>query len=630
LSLFTRFGRPATQNETTAKGDLTTAEPAAATPDAAAAADTAGADTAVGDTAESDTADTDTTEADAVGDESIRDESVGDDVGDRGEDAVGEDRKRKHPIAGPVTTVLAGLLMFLALTGPGDISHRTLRVFLRMPVEGLIGIAILLVLPPKARRWAAGFGGLVLGLLAIEKVVDIGFYTVLGRPFDLVLDWILLGDAVGVLKDSVGQVGAIGTVLGAVLLLAAGLILMMLSAVRLTSVAAQHRPIAIRVIAGLGCVWVACAAFGVQFVPGVPVADRSTSALVQGSALQVRAGLRDKSAFTAEAAVDPFRDVPGNQLLTGLRGKDVVISFVESYGRSALQDPTYATEVNPLLDAGTRRLAAAGYSSRSAFLTSSTAGGGSWLAHASLLSGLWINNQQRYRTLVSSNRLTLTSAFRRAGWRTVSVEPAISDAWPEGKFFGYDKDYDSRNLGYNGPRFSYATMPDQYTFAAFQRAERAAPNHAPLMAEITLLSSHTPWTPVPRLMDWNDLGDGSVFNSPSAEVGDPPTVVWKNRGRIRAAYLQSIEYTLSALISYVEKYGDENLVFVFLGDHQPFSVIAGTSGNRDVPITIVARDRAVLNRISGWGWQDGLRPSPQAPVWRMDTFRNRFLTAFAQ
>jgi hypothetical protein len=47
-----------------------------------------------------------------------------------------------------------------------------------------------------------------------------------------------------------------------------------------------------------------------------------------------------------------------------------------------------------------------------------------------------------------------------------------------------------------------------------------------------------------------------------------------------------------------------------------------------VPVTVVARDPAVLDRIAGWGWQDGLRPSPQAPIWRMDIFRDRFLTAF--
>ena len=47
-----------------------------------------------------------------------------------------------------------------------------------------------------------------------------------------------------------------------------------------------------------------------------------------------------------------------------------------------------------------------------------------------------------------------------------------------------------------------------------------------------------------------------------------------------------------------------------------------------MPITIIARDPAVLDRISAWGWDDGMLPGPDAPVWRMDAFRDRFLSAF--
>jgi hypothetical protein len=97
---------------------------------------------------------------------------------------------------------------------------------------------------------------------------------------------------------------------------------------------------------------------------------------------------------------------------------------------------------------------------------------------------------------------------------------------------------------------------------------------------------------------------------------------------VRSTYRSSIEYSLNSLISYVLAYGDDDLVLVFLGDHQPAPIIAGEGADREVPITIVARDRAVLDRISGWGWSDGLNPGPQAPVWRMDAFRDRFLTAF--
>ena len=78
----------------------------------------------------------------------------------------------------------------------------------------------------------------------------------------------------------------------------------------------------------------------------------------------------------------------------------------------------------------------------------------------------------------------------------------------------------------------------------------------------------------------------------------------------------------------MQTYGDDNLVLVVLGDHQPATIVTGDGASHDVPITIIAHDPAVLDRISGWGWQDGLRPGPHAPVWPMDAFRDRFLTAF--
>jgi hypothetical protein len=48
----------------------------------------------------------------------------------------------------------------------------------------------------------------------------------------------------------------------------------------------------------------------------------------------------------------------------------------------------------------------------------------------------------------------------------------------------------------------------------------------------------------------------------------------------------------------------------------------------DVPITTVAKDPAVLDRVDGWGWAEGLKPAPTTPVWPMNAFRDRFLTAF--
>ena len=529
---------------------------------------------------------------------------------------------RARRAAGGVATALAVLLVAGALLAPDDLGGLAPRTFLRLPVELLIGAAVLVLLPPRPRRVAGIAGGTLLGLLALLKLVDIGFSAVLGRPFDLVLDWRLLGSAAGVVEDSVGRAGAVGVVVGAALLVVSVLVLMVLAVLRLARLGVRHDSAALRTVAALTVVWVAAA------LAGAPVAARSTAALVQDRVGQVRSGLQDRAVFAALAGADRFAGVPGDRLLTGLRGKDVLVVFVESYGRWAVEDPAVAGPVDALLDAGTRSLGAAGYGARSAFLTSSTVGGGSWLAHATLLSGLWVDTEQRYRDLTASDRLSLPRMFGRAGWRTVSVEPAIDRPWPEGRFYGYDELYDSRNLGYRGPRLSYATMPDQYTLATFQRRERG-PGHRPVLGEITLVSSHSPWTPLPRPVAWSAIGDGSLFADPANQVGPPAGEVVGDRGRLRTAYRQAIEYSVGTLISYVREHGDDDLVLVMVGDHQPAPALTGAGAGRDVPISVVTRDRAVLDRVAGWGWPPGLNPQPRAPVWPMDAFRDRFVRTFS-
>ena len=224
--------------------------------------------------------------------------------------------------------------------------------------------------------------------------------------------------------------------------------------------------------------------------------------------------------------------------------------------------------------------------------------------------------------------MTLSDAFKRAGWRTVGDVPSNDRVWPQGSsFYHYDKLYDRRNVGYRGPKFSYASMPDQYVLLALQRLELAKRDRPHVFAEVDLVSSHTPWTRIPRLIDWNDVGDGSIFNSMPVDQLTRAEL-FGDLERVRAAYGQSIEYTMNALVSFVQHYGDDNLVLVVLGDHQPSKIITGENPSHDVPVSIIAHDPAVLDRITGWGWQDGLRPGLRAPVWPMDAFRDRFFGAF--
>ena len=528
---------------------------------------------------------------------------------------------------GIVLTALGAVFLHAALVAPRELAQVTPTVLLRIPVEALAGVALLLVLPRRLRGIAAGLGGAAIGVLVLLKVVDMGFLSVLERPFDPVFDWVLFSNAREFVAGSFGASAAAGAAAAAVVLALTVVVLMTLAAVALGRLVDRHRGAATRGVAVLGVAWLACLALGAQLAPPVPVASRSAAALAYDKARQVPVSLRDEREFAVEAADDAFRGVPDADLLTALQGKDVAVTFIESYGRSAVEDPRYAPTIDPLLDAGTARLAAAGYGARSGWLTAPVAGGGSWLAHATFHSGLKIDNEQRNRSLVSSDRLTISAAFARSGWETTVVMPATTRAWPEGRYFGFQRVHDHPNLGYRGPNFSFSPMPDQYTLAEFERRERGRTDRGPLFGQLELTSSHVPWTPYPKLIDWDAVGDGSVFAS-QVEGAEPADEVWKDDDRVRTVYRDSTAYSLDALISYVERYGDDDLVMVFLGDHQPQSLITGDGASKDVPIVIVTKDRAVLDRISGWNWDAGLRPGPTAPVWPMEAFRDRFLTAF--
>ncbi len=127
------------------------------------------------------------------------------------------------------------------------------------------------------------------------------------------------------------------------------------------------------------------------------------------------------------------------------------------------------------------------------------------------------------------------------------------------------------------------------------------------MAEIDTVSSHIPWAPLPTMVPWDKIGDGSIFDSQPAKSESAATV-WQNDSTVRKFYGQSIRYSLNALTSWVTELNDPNLVLIMLGDHQPHTVVSGPGASHEVPISIIARDPSVFRQIAPWHWQDGLLP----------------------
>ena len=526
-------------------------------------------------------------------------------------------------------TVLSVVLVWGVLVAPDRDFQLTPAVFVRIPVEGLALVAVAMVLPAWPRRIVAAVAGILFALLTLVKILNLEFWAEIGRPFNPVLDWGDISPAIGVVRDAIGttltNIALVAFWLG--LILAVGAITA--SAIHITTVAARHRRATVRALAALTAVWALCAGLSLQLVREAPVASTSAAGLVVAQVRDTHAGLRDQRRFEqALHGSDPEASVPAADLLTGLRGKDVIVAFVESYGQAAVQGTSFSAGVDAVLRQSTASLAGAGWSTQSAWVTAPGFGGISQLAHSTLQSGLWVNTTQRYAELVASSWFTLSDAFNKAGWRTVSDSPADEYYWPPGtSFYHFDKIYDRRDVGYHGPTFSYASMPDQYTLAAFQRLE-LTPGHKPVMAEIDLVSSHTPWAPLPVMVPWNKVGNGSIFD-PMPARGETPISIAGSASKERQAFGKSMQYSLQVLTSWVTELNDPNLVLILLGDEQPASRISGAGASHVVPISIVARDPSVFRQIAPWHWQDGLLPGPSAPLEPMDAFRNQFLGVFS-
>ncbi|KQT85150.1 sulfatase-like hydrolase/transferase [Aurantimonas sp. Leaf443] len=512
-------------------------------------------------------------------------------------------------------------------------------------LAGIAGLAAILALPDAAAGQASGslpafeLGAAVLALcllggaghraarLAIAalatlllalKLLDRGTSAAFGRPFDPLDDWSLLPKAAHLLAGTLGPVGA-------------GLAILVVFAALLALPVLLHRCLGgFSRIGGrlrAGTATAALLAMALAFALPGDAGRASNAELVAARVALVRAAAEDRRVFARALEDDPTREAAPR--FEALAGHDVVVLFVESYGTAILRDAGHGAIVRDRLAALARRLGHAGYVLRSGAMTAPVAGGQSWLARASVFSGLTIDRQSRYETLIASGRPSLNRLMAEAGWESVAVMPAITRDWPEAAWSGYDRILAAGELGYRGRPFDWVTMPDQFTLAAFQRLVRMQPpgDRRPVMAEIALISSHAPFTPLARLVPEEALGDGSVFDAMARE-GPAPAELWRDTERVRDHYARSLDYTLSAIGDFVLRHGDDTL-FVILGDHPPAPVVTGPGLFRDVPVHVIARDAGLVDRFAALGWVEGPLPDASRPALAMADFRQTFARLFS-
>jgi hypothetical protein len=471
-------------------------------------------------------------------------------------------------------------------------------------------------------------------LLVFLRLADLTARTVVDRPLNLFLDVSLLPALWDVTVTFLGTVRAVAVVAVAVMALI-GLHILLVEIFARLGRGFAHAP-ARKTFAVLGVA--ALAVFGVQRLAPFEIAAwrpvsgaASLTAYLQAD--RVADTLIRRAAFRVDLENDPAAAFAPDAMLSKLHGTDVFIVYIESYGVSAIDDPRYSEVVLPRVDAFGEETANAGWSSVSGRLVAATAGGQSWLNHASLSSGRWIDDQTLYSIFLTERPRTLVHDFGSSGWRTVQVKPAITLPWPEGQQLGYQGTWEAADMGYLGPRFYWGIVPDQFALDFFSRRELEIEARLPVFASIALISSHAPWLPVPEVVGWDELGDGSVYER-WTEGAPLPRDVWRDVEAVRDQYRLSVAHSLDAVSAWLADRVDPSSLVVVLGDHQAAPLITGPDASRAVPVHVLSGNPALLAPFEELGFVAGMRPEPEPETGdivlnRMDVFRSFMLEAFS-
>jgi hypothetical protein len=307
----------------------------------------------------------------------------------------------------------------------------------------------------------------------------------------------------------------------------------------------------------------------------------------------------------------------------------VLIFVVESYGEAMLVQDQFS-DFRAWLTQETAGLTASGYAIRSHYLVSPVFGGSSWMADATLLCGVKVNNQQRYEALKQARLSCLPEILNRGGWETVFA--AGNTTFVDATFrrlFPFTRMLLKDDIGYGGPRYAWSFIPDQFVIDRVQREvmARHTATSLPEFVLYMLTSSHHPWSKIPPYINnWDDLGDGRIFNQVAGQE------FLGNRFLSGTSYARgfdaSIRYALHTVFEYIKTLpaGEPAPLIIILGDHQPRHPISEMKqDNWWVPLYVVSRDPRAVDRFTEFGYIPGVVPSHAVGALPLERFGDQLL-----
>lgn len=518
-----------------------------------------------------------------------------------------------------VHSLLTIALLSALLSLPSRLEYFTLSHWLTVPLDVPIMVLLLILLNKRLFTLARVLVTATVLSLLMLRLGDLISRAAFGRAFNPLAEWHLIQQGWTLTADTLGRAEALA--LGA-----SGMVILLLLAMLLYRGLGQLNRLsqAGRNTFAIICCVPLLTAMATAIAPHTRMQLFSSRWVIADELLEriryTQWTIKDQAQFTSLLQVDHLLEKPPT--FSALQGRDVIVIYVESYGRTFVDNALFSDMAAQRLQAVQSETDTAGLHVKSAWVDSPIRGGRSWLAHATVASGLRLTNHARFDRLITSDRQPLAGLFKQAGWSTSVVLPVVKSDWVEGAWYQVDRFFDHDALNYQGQDFGFVTMPDQYTLTAFEQQVRATAD-GPLMAHIGLLDSHAPWGPLPKHQPWEDIGDGSLFDG-TQRHGERYS--WANADPVRQAYGTAIDQNLKLVGEYLARHADDALVIV-LGDHQPASVIAGWAPTAHVPMHVFSADSSLLKRLPE-NFIDGMMPAADSQALPMESIRGLIGTAF--
>ena len=422
--------------------------------------------------------------------------------------------------------------------------------------------------------------------LVFGRYADVTATALFGRDINLYWDLRFIPDVVSLLAKAAHVWLVLGVSLAGVLVIAVLYVALRWALGRVADAAHDTRE---RIAIAIAAVLV--------IVPGLPVARPVTLTYAR----QLRVAVR---AISGSTTVPQSPAMTSN--LSRVKGADVYLIFLESYGAVTFDRPEFAAASRRAAPRSRRpfetRIATSSRRSSSRRRSAAT----SWLAHISLMSGVEVRDPDVNAMLMAQKRDTIVTNFARQGYRTIALMPGLWQAWPEGTFYGSTRSTAASGSTIAARRSAGSTSPTSSRSRSSTRSRRTRRRDAPLFMFFPTISTHTPFRPTPPYQpDWTRVLTEQPFDQPDLDRSFDAQADWLNLG---PSYVDAMAYTYATLSGYLRTRADRDFVMILLGDHQPPALVSGEGAPWDVPVHVIASRRDVLDRAG----REGIPPRPHA------------------